>query len=343
MSRQSCTDVEVVIPLKWSGADGARTDVAEMAEYLRSLSRLAARVIVVDGSAREERRLHEREWGAYVTFLEPDATKWRRNGGPLNGKVVGALTGIAAATSDKVVLADDDVRHTHTTLASLSAALDHADLVRPANVYESWPWQARWDGARSLLNAAVGTDWPGTFGLRREAVLGAGGWDPHVLFENLELWRTVDAAGGRVASRPDIRVPRRPPSVRQFLDQRVRQAYDNLAQPGRLVLECAMLPAALLAARRSPARLVAGLGGVVAVAARERAQHSRTRARLVPPADVPLWSVAWLAERSVCVWLAIAQRVRGGVRYRGSRMLRAAHSRRELRVTVSEAPRPGKG
>ena len=168
----------------------------------------------------------------------------------LNGKVVGALTGIAAATSDKVVLADDDVRHTNTTLASLSAALDHADLVRPANVYESWPWQARWDGARSLLNAAVGTDWPGTFGLRREAVLGAGGWDPHVLFENLELIRTVTDRGGVVRWSPELYVGRRPPTTAHFWSQRVRQAYDDLAQPARLVVEASLLPAVLLAGSR---------------------------------------------------------------------------------------------
>ncbi|MGH1526586.1 hypothetical protein ACRAWC_22290 [Leifsonia sp. L25] len=49
------------------------------------------------------------------------------------------------------------------------------------------------------------------------------------------------------------------------------------------------------------------------------------------PATAPLWAPAWLAERSVCVWLAVVERMRGGVRYSDGRLLRAATPLRELR------------
>lgn len=326
-------EAEVVIPVKWAD-DGHDDRVERMSRYLADLSRAVAAITVVDGSTPERRRVHEAQWGAYARVVEPDAgavvTPFPTAGGArgaLNGKVVGAMTGIRQARHEAVVLADDDVRHTSDTLARLVEALDRADLVRPVNVYEAWPWQACWDGARTLVNLALASDWPGTFALRRSTVVRVGGWSPDVLFENLELWRTVEVAGHVTVSLTDVRVPREPPSVRQFWSQRVRQAYDDLAQPGRLVAELSILPVTVLVARRGPMPLavLAALG--VTVAARGR---RRLGTELVPP-GVPLWAPLWLLERGVCTWLALGSRLRGGVRYHGTRVRVAAHSHSWLR------------
>jgi hypothetical protein len=58
-----------------------------------------------------------------------------------------------------------------------------------------------------------------------------------VLFENLELIRTVRAGGGTLRYLRSPLVRRLPPDARTFLSQRVRQAYDSLAQPWRLAAE----------------------------------------------------------------------------------------------------------
>ncbi|NUO36205.1 MAG: glycosyltransferase, partial [Dermatophilaceae bacterium] len=169
-------EAEVVIPVKWAD-DGDDDRVERMSSYLAELSRAVTAITVVDGSTPERRRVHEAQWGAHARVVEPDlgavVTAPQEAGGSrraLNGKVLGAMTGIRQARHDAVVLADDDVRHTCDTLARLVEALDRADLVRPVNVYEAWPWQARWDGARTLVNLALGTDWPGPFALRRSTV-----------------------------------------------------------------------------------------------------------------------------------------------------------------------------
>jgi hypothetical protein len=341
---------EVVIPLRWSGGQDGR--VEEMTRYLQRLHRWVECITVVDGSEPLEREAHERAWGDVARVLEPDAdlqstslipvcrlheTSGRAGGAPgWNGKVVGALTGIRRARREVVILADDDVRHTRATIERLLPALDAADLVRPMNVYDAWPWQARWDGARILLNTAVACDWPGTFALRRSVLLRAGGWCPHVLFENLEMWRTVQAAGGRLAVLPDIGVPRQPPSALQFRSQRVRQAYDDFAQPARLLAELAILPLVLLVARRRPLGLgvLATLSVVLAERGRRRVHHDVAD---VPP-DVPLWAPVWLVERGVCVWVALGCRLRGGVRYHGRRLRLAAHSSRQLRRAHARQP-----
>ncbi|GAB2689807.1 glycosyltransferase family 2 protein [Thalassiella azotivora] len=326
-------DVEVVVPLRWDDTAGGRAAarLQEMTAYLARLSAWAD-VTVVDGSAPGCFAVHDREWGHLVRHLRPAD----RPG--LNRKVVGAVTGVLAARHDLVVLADDDVRYDRASLRALVDLLRDADLVRPANVFESWPWHARWDGARSLLNRAVAGDWPGTFAVRRGVVAAAGGWDPDVMFENLEMVRTVRAAGGRVVDAPQVLVARRPPTSRQFLDQRVRQAYDDLAQPWRLAWALATLPAVVLAARRRPVLLPVAAGCLVVLAERGR---RRAGARDRVPADVPLFAPLWVSERAICSWLAVWRALRGGVPYRGARIRSAATPTWRLRRRLRDlAPRP---
>jgi len=222
-----------------------------------------------------------------------------------------------------VVVADDDVRYDEAALRAVAAALDGAHVVRPQNYFSPLPWHARWDTGRILLNRVLGGDWPGTLAVRRSALLATGGYDGSVLFENLELVRTVVAAGGREAPRDDVFVARRPSTLRHFLGQRVRQAYDELARPGRLAAQLAVVPAvAALAAGRRWGALAAGAAAVAVLA---EAGRRRGGGRRVFPASAALLAPLWLLERGVCSWLAVGARVlRGGVGYRGSTLARAA-------------------
>ncbi|MBV9823055.1 MAG: glycosyltransferase family 2 protein [Actinobacteria bacterium] len=301
----------------------AGRDIAELAGYLDRVSR-SAQVIVVDGSPPEVFDAHRAVLPAAVTHVRPAADVRYRN-----GKVNGVVTGFRLCRSDKVVIADDDVRYEPAQLHRLELALDTADLVRPQNYFRPLPWHARWDTARSLLNRAVaGADFPGTLAVRLTPRLRESGYDGDVLFENLELIRTVQAAGGRERQMLDLYVRRLPPSTDHFVRQRIRQAYDSFAQPKRMIVELALLPAFLLLGRR-PARLVAALVAAVGLA---EAGRRRGNGRAVFASGTVWFTPAWLAERSVCAWLALATRVLfGGVRYSGGRIWRAAHSPAELR------------
>ncbi|MBB5966693.1 glycosyltransferase [Planomonospora venezuelensis] len=221
-----------VLPLRWEEDSG----LDELTFYLRWLSR-RARVIVVDGSPDEIFGRHARRWCGLVAHVRPDPAL-----DAANGKVAGVVTGMRAATAEHVVIADDDVRYDAAGLARVRALLDRADLVRPQNHFHPLPWHARWDTARTLLNRSLAADYPGTFGVRRSTFLAMGGYDGNVLFENLELIRTVRAHGGRELRPLDLYVRRLPPDPARFWSQRVRQAYDDLAQPARMAFFLSVLP-----------------------------------------------------------------------------------------------------
>jgi hypothetical protein len=322
-------DASYVLPLRWV----ENGPVEDLTAYLR---RLAERmeVIVVDGSAPHRFADHHRAWAGVAVHVPPDP-RFRY----LNGKVNGVLTGIHCAGNEAVVVADDDVRYEWNALERVVAGLDRADVVRPQNYFSPLPWHARWDTARILLNRVTGGDFPGTLAVRRSTLLRAGGYDGDVLFENLELMRTVEAGGGVVVHDPGCMVRRLPPTSRNFARQRVRQAYDEWARPARMAAYLALLPSgAWLLARRRAAPLA--LAALATVMVAETGRRRAGGAHWFPPSS-SLLAPAWVAERAVCSWLAVARRATGGCPYAGSRIVRAATPVRDLRRAYSHSMVPG--
>lgn len=317
--READLDLDYVLPLRWSDDAG----LEELTAYLRRL-RSHVRVIVVDASPAALFARHAARWDGLALHVRPDGDL-----GFANGKVDGVITGLRRARAEHVIIADDDVRYGERELIRVDALLEGADLVRPQNYFDPMPWHARWDSARTLLNRGLGADYPGTFGVRRSTFWAMGGYDGDVLFENLELIRTVRAHGGREDRPLDLYVRRLPPGPRHFWSQRVRQAYDDLAQPARMAFFLTIVPALAIALwRRRPWPVLAGAGLAVGLAEIGR---RRAGGRRVFPFTAALFAPVWLLERAVCGWLALATRfLRGGVFYAGRRITAAAHSTRHL-------------
>jgi hypothetical protein len=315
---------EYVLPIRMSATD----DFAALSTYLTELSRWVD-VTVVDGSDAEVFQRNDAEWVQHSRHVAPEQTTGA------NGKVDGVMTGLRGARHDAVVIADDDVRYSYVLLREVVARLQRADVVRPQNFFLGRSWHTQWDTGRTLINRAFGSDYPGTLAVRRETLLKAGGYSSEVLFENLELLRTVKAAGGVEIRADDLFIPRVAPSASHFASQRVRQAYDDFAQPVRLIAELSLAAVFAWASVR-PTRALAVLGAIWSVAA-----YGRVRAR---GAEVFSWTSVvcapmWVLERAVCVWLAVFLRLCGGVRYRGRRVATAATPVRALRRRVSASVR----
>lgn len=323
-----------VLPLRWSEPG----PLQELTAYLRRLSGWVEETIVIDGSpppvfARNAAALVGTAW-----HLPPD-----RDLDFAMGKVNGVVSGVRAAGCEAIVIADDDVRYDRAALARIVDLLGEADLVRPQNYFDELPWHARWDTARTLLNRVftgdvhfpVG-DFPGTLAFRRSSFMASGAYDGDALFENLELMRTIGAGGGTVLTPLDLYVPRRPPTMAHFLSQRVRQAYDDFGVPLRIVFFLALGPFSLAALRgrhRHRVALAAGASVALAEVGRRRAGGAKRF-----PASASLLAPAWIAERSICAWLALGARLRGGVRYGERRLSHSATPMRKLRTCrTSEA------
>jgi hypothetical protein len=305
---------------------GAVEDAGETWTYLRLLSTRVREVIVVDGSPPEVFEAHAAALrGTSVRHLPVDPELETSM-----GKVGGVLTSMRLASHERVVIADDDVRYTSDALTRVVTLLDRYHVVRPQNYFDPLSGHARYDTARTLLNRLFGGDWPGTLGVRRSALGAAGGYDGGAMFENLELVRTVRAVGGNEVVPLDLFVARRPPSVRHFFSQRVRQAYDELARPLRFGLFLAMLPlATALAMHGRWATLGVAVGASVVLAEAGRRRGGGTA---VFPATASLLAPAWLAERAACVWLALGARLfLGGIPHGDSVLRLAATPSKELR------------
>jgi len=309
-----------VLPIRWTEDD----DLDELTVYLRRLPDWIE-LIVVDGSPEPLFERHAKAWGRLGRHLRPDPALET----PM-GKVGGVLTGVREASHDAIVIADDDIRYDDRSLRRAVVELGAADCVRPQNYFDPLPWHALWDTGRTLLNRSLGADFPGTLTVRRSTLIDMGGYDGDVIFENLELMRTIRAAGGTVLAPLDLYVARRPPSTRHFLSQRVRQAHDDFAIPGRMAAWLAVVPglAAATVARdwRPPVAVAAGLIALAEVGRRRAGGR-----RFFSPA-ASLFAPLWTLERGVCSWLAVGERLaRGGTTY-GDRVIpRAASSMRRLR------------
>ncbi len=342
-SPRGSDEAAYVLPLRWREPG----PIEELAAYLRSLgaSGLVREILVVDGSPPPLFGSHAAALRGIASHLAPheDLTF------PM-GKVNGVITGIRECTCERVVIADDDVRYEPSALARALALLAKGDLVRPQNYFSELPWHARWDTARSLLNRVftgdpnfpVG-DFPGTLAVRRSSFLRSGAYDGQALFENLELMRTIAAAGGTVVTPLDLYVARRAPSTAHFLSQRVRQAYDDFAIPARIGAFLALAPCAGVLLRRGRGRYLA----VAALATVGVAELGRRRANGSEhfPLAGALLAPAWIGERALCAWLALGSKLRGGVRYGDRRLPHSAGSMRRLRRRYEsrESPRAEAG
>jgi hypothetical protein len=319
--------VSYVLPLRWTEPG----PIQDLASYLRRIAVEVDEVLVVDGSPPPLFAAHRAALAGAGRHLVPHPDLRFRM-----GKVNGVISGLRECRGERVVIADDDVRYDPAALRRTVALLAQADLVRPQNYFDELPWHARWDTARSLLNRVftgdpafpVG-DFPGTLAVRRSTFLASGAYDGDALFENLELMRTVRAAGGTVLTPLDLYVARRPPSSAHFRSQRVRQAYDDFALPARIGAFLALGPLALsLAWRRRWRRL--GSGALAAVLLAECGRRRAGGAERFPLSG-SLLAPLWLAERALCSWLALGARLRGGVRYGDGRLPRSATPLRRLR------------
>lgn len=309
----------LVVPFR--RLDATPAELARLAADFAVARAAGWEVVVADGSPPAAFARHADVWRGVCRHLPLDPG-WRF----LNGKVNGVMTGVVAASAERIVLADDDVAYDAVTLERLRRLLDDADLVVPQNYFRPLPWWARVESGRILLNRAVrpAGDYPGTFGVRRSTFLRIGPYDGDVLFENEELRRHFLRHRTRVRHARDLFVARRPPTLRKWREQRLRQAYEDVDAPAKTALFLALLPATLVVGVVGGIGALLGWAAVVGMATIGLAALGLADgARRWIPASVCLTAPLWVLERAIMVHPAVVARLRGvGCEYGGRRIRR---------------------
>ena len=243
----------------------------------------------------------------------------------LNGKVNGVHTGVALASCERIVLADDDIRYTAENVTRMCDLLDCYELVRPQNYLSPLPWWGRLEAARMLINRGVlrRGDYPGTCGLRRGAMLRVGHYDGDVLFDNEEIVRHFIVKGATVCHANDFFILKRPPSLAKWREQRPRQAYEDFVMRAKTAAFMAVLPLAVLSgALWGAGALLTYTAAVSATAVALAARGRHGTAERFFPASAPLHAPLWVLERAVSVYWALYWRIRYGGYPFGDKLLR---------------------
>ena len=312
--------------------DFGESEAADLREYFSMLSHAACEVIVIDGSAPEIFARHHRTW-ANACRHEPVDPRFEF----LNDKVNGVHTGVALATTEKIILADDDVRYTKLDIERVCALLDDFEVVRPQNylvplassrcvsehgqdVHATLSFWARMESARMLINRATlrTADYPGTCAFRRSPMLRCGEYDGDVLFDNEELIRHFARHGARICYAIDLFICKRPPTLRKWLEQRPRQAYEDFGLRFKTLVFTSLLPIAIvLALIDARVLLIFLLPIFIAFTG-----WLRGSARKYFPLHICLFAPLWVFERALSTYWAFYWLIaRGGYPF-GERVLK---------------------
>jgi Glycosyl transferase family 2 len=320
-------------------------DAEELAEYFASLQAAGCEVIVVDGSPKDTFNHHHDRW-LNVCRHEPVDPRF----GYLNDKVNGIHTGVALAASEKIILADDDIRHSPADIEQMCALLDRFEVVRPQNYFtgmhvaerNAWwigrsagdvntaaqppditriPLWAKMEAARMLINRATlrHADYPGTCAFRKISMLEVGEYDGDVLFDNEEMIRHFARRNARTCYANNFFIAKRPPKLRKWFEQRPRQAYEDFGVRFKTILFASFLPLAIWIT------LIAGikwlsifaLSMLVALAG-----WLRGSARKYFPLHTCLFAPLWIAERTLSTYWAFYWFLTRGAYPFGDRMLK---------------------
>jgi hypothetical protein len=291
-----------LLPIRRTGFSA--TEATALADYFRAVDGAGCDVLVIDGSPTRVFEQHDDAWRSVCRHEPVD-----RSFGFLNDKVNGIHTGVRLASTEKIILADDDIRYGAGEIDRVSELLENFDVVRPQNFLSPLPWWARMEAARMLINRATlrTADYPGTCAFRRGVMLRVGPYDGDVLFDNEEIIRHFASAGATISYATNLFVRKRPPTFRKWMEQRPRQAYEDFGLRAKtaLFLSLPILTIWISCIFRVKALLFYFAGLVAAAMVLALAGRLRGSAARHFPLSICLFAPLWILERTLSSYWAL--------------------------------------
>lgn len=277
-----------------------REDPHEMLElllYFRELAAAGCEVIVVDASSPSVHAEHQAAWGSTARVLRPDPACFG-----FDPKRACIDSGITAASHERLIVADDDVRYAPDDLSRVASMLDYYEMVRPRDYIRPGCRASTMEAVRTLVARAAQADQDSlaTCALLRSArrragstaCVRAGPWD---------LLRDLAPRDVRLCSAEDVFIRR----VMRADPERPRRASMAFLS----ILPLAVLLAVTLGMGAALTYASVLSAGMVVVALVGRCGG----AGRVLPAWLALYAPLWLARESLSSLRALARTARRGL------------------------------
>lgn len=292
-------------------SDVSRDEVRALANYLSTLDLADCEVLVVDGSSSELFDEHDRvlRWVSRHVAVRPHARF-------IDGRVDLIQAATEFATTEKLIIAAGDSRYTSAEVRAICALLDHHDVVEPEEYFDPLPWWGGVDAGRVLLHrgAAAGANGGSTFAFRRAAFLvvrdvpdRSGRNEP----------RRLALQGAELHQARGVFVRREPQRFGTWLRLRPREASAELIAPMKTLFFLTLIPLVALLFVIGGGPIATGFGIAIATGAMMLALRGRAGAAKFFPLRACLFAPLWIAERSVSVYWALFDRLRGATVHAG--------------------------
>src|SRR5688572_18607033 len=115
--RSLMTRCTYLLPIRRTTFSASET--AELTDYFRALNDAGCAVLIIDGSPAQVFQQHHEAWLSLSRHEKVD-----RSFGYLNDKVNGIHTGVNLAATEKIILADDDIRYAPAQIERVCDLLD---------------------------------------------------------------------------------------------------------------------------------------------------------------------------------------------------------------------------
>jgi hypothetical protein len=254
----------------------------ELAGYLSELVVAGCDVVVLDPGSRPEfeERMRVLRWVGRHLAMPPGVDAFH--------------AAAAFATCEKVILAAPDVRYSFDSLAQIRDLLDIHEVVQPQIYLDPLPWWGGVEAARMLVHRAVDVqaDHGGTFGFRRAATR-----------------RVAARTQGHFAK--NVLVRRHAGAFPHWLAQRPRAAGEDFALPVKTAFFLALVPLMILFTALGGARIAGTYAGIIAFSSLGLAIRGRSGVGSAVPLRAILFAPVWVLERSLSVYWALFQKLRG--------------------------------
>ena len=295
-SNRSCT---YTVNLE-RGADSC--DVQALAHYLSTLNH-QCEVVVLDASSGSEFDDHRRvlRWVARHVAI-PAHHRYA------DGSADTIHAAVELSMTEKVIVATIDTRYSAEEVVAVCEMLDRFDVVEPEEYFEPLPWWGGLDAGRVLLHRGVDQSPDrATFAFRRAA------FHPMRIDDRSagNSTRRFVMQGAELHEAKGVFVRREPQQFATWLRLRPREAKGDLVTPAKSAFFFAVLPMLLILAILGGTQVAAGYAGVMTFASLMVAIRGRAGAGKFFPFRACLFAPLWIVERSVSVYWALFDRVRG--------------------------------